>query len=369
MAARYIGLMSGTSMDGIDAVLADLSVLPPRLLACRSHAWPEELRRRLRTAVTERIDLDEFGRLDQAAGAVFAQAALAVLDTAGLAAGEVTAIGSHGQTILHRPAGPEPFSLQIGDPNLIAEHTGITTVADFRRRDIAAGGQGAPLVPPFHAACFRSPDEDRAVLNIGGIANLTLLPADESAPVTGFDTGPGNCLLDGWVRRHTGQPHDRDGAWAAGGKVSGALLEALLDEPWLKQPPPRSTGPELFNLAWLEARIAIADAHAAPQDVQSTLAEFTAQTISAAVQTSLPGVQRLLVCGGGVHNRDLMDRLGRSLPDVTVEPTDSHGLPADWVEAAAFAWLAKQTLEGRPGNLPSVTGARRAVVLGAIYRA
>jgi len=298
-----------------------------------------------------------------------------LLAVAGVDARDVVAIGSHGQTIRHRPAGAaydgqHPFTWQIGDGNVIAERTGITTVADFRRRDVAAGGHGAPLLPALHAALLRSPDESRAVLNLGGIANLTLLPrASQDSPgdVRGFDTGPANALLDAWCERHTGARFDADGAFAARGRVDDGLLAQLLADHWFAQPPPKSTGREQFHLDWLQARLG--QASRAPEDVQATLLELTAATIADALRATQPGTTRVLACGGGVHNPRLLERIAARLPGVVVESTAVHGVDPDFVEAMGFAWLARQTLASRPGNLPSVTGARAPRVLGAIHPA
>jgi anhydro-N-acetylmuramic acid kinase len=276
----------------------------------------------------------------------------------------VRAIGSHGQTLLHRPRAHTPFTLQIGDPNRIAERTGIDVVADFRRRDLAAGGEAAPLVPAFHAAAFGVRGEARAVVNIGGIGNVTLLHAD--GRVSGFDTGPGNCLMDLWVQEHRGKPYDDAGQFAASGNVDPALLELLLQEPYLALPPPKSTGRELFNRPWL--RKALARRTAPIADVQATLCEFTAATIASGMTAKGFAPTELLVCGGGAFNGELMRRLAARLPGVTVRHTGSAGIAPDQVEAAMCAWLAHQFLAGRPGNLVAVTGARGPRVLGALHR-
>lgn len=369
MREPYIGLMSGTSLDGIDAVLVDLSTMPPRVLNARTQPYSADLRSQLTQLAqgSAEHEVELLGRLDTHLGELFAEAALSLLGPAGMATHEIRAIGSHGQTIRHRPGGPHPFTLQIGDPNIIAARTGITTVADFRRRDLALGGQGAPLVPAFHAACFRSPDQERAVLNLGGMANLTLLPADTREPVRGFDTGPGNVLMDAWIGAALGKTHDRHGAWGAGGKVLPALLERLLREAYFDLAPPKSTGRELFHLGWLQRQLAGGEYD--PADVQATLCDLTATSVASALRRWAPRTQRLLVCGGGTHNTALMDRLREHLPALSVESTASEGLDPDWIEAAAFAWLARETLAGRPGNLPEVTGARASVTLGGIYPA
>ncbi len=364
----YIGLMSGTSMDGIDAALVELEAGRVTLRHARLHPWPEPLRRRLRAAAAgEPLTAEALGELDHLAGAELAAAALALLEEAGVPPAAVTAVGSHGQTLWHRPGGAAPFSLQIGDASLIAQRTGITTVADFRRRDMAAGGEGAPLVPRFHEAALGHPRRHRTVLNLGGIANLTVLPAGGGVSAA-FDCGPGNCLMDGWVRRHLDRPFDEEGAWAAGGRCLPELLEALLADPYFDRPPPKSTGPEHFSGAWLEARLA-SRPEAAPQDVQATLAELTAQAAARAVRRWAPETEELLVCGGGRRNRHLLARLAACLPGIPVRGTESAGVDPDWLEAMAFAWLAAATLAGEPGNLPAATGAREAVVLGTIHPA
>jgi len=368
---HFLGLISGTSADGIDAALVrfadDGEHAPCELVAGRTFPWDGTLRARLVHLGQggDCTSLDDFGALDVQVARAFAEAALALLDAAGVAASVVRAIGSHGQTVRHRPEARFPFTLQIGDGNVIAERTGITTVADFRRRDVAAGGHGAPLLPALHAALLHSPDESRAVLNLGGIANLTLLPP--SGDVRGFDTGPANALLDAWCERQTGASFDADGAFAARGRVDDALLAQLLADPWFAQPPPKSTGREQFHLDWLQARLG--PASRAPEDVQATLLELTAATIADALRATQSGTARVLACGGGVHNPRLLQRIAARLPGVVVESTAAHGVDPDFVEAMGFAWLARQTLASRPGNLPTVTGARGARILGAIHPA
>ncbi|CAG4977702.1 Anhydro-N-acetylmuramic acid kinase [Lysobacter luteus] len=369
----FVGLISGTSADGIDAALTRFDADgTARLELGRTYPWDPQLRARLvelgQGAALQ--SLDEFGDLDVRIGEAFAAATLQLLEEAGAAPADIAAIGSHGQTLRHRPAGAaydghHPFTLQLGDANVIAERCGITTVADFRRRDVAAGGQGAPLLPALHAAMLASADEARAVLNLGGIANLTLLPCDGTgAGVAGFDTGPANALMDAWCERVLGQPYDKDGRFAASGTVDPALLARLLDEPWFALAPPKSTGREQFHIDWLTARLGGTEA---PADVQATLMQLTAATVADALLARQPGTRRVLVCGGGVHNAALLQAIGERLPGVVVESTAACGLDPDFVEAMGFAWLARQTLAGRPGNLPGVTGARGPRVLGAIY--
>ncbi len=368
MPEYYLGLMSGTSIDGIDAALVDLSGDIPALLTALTCPWPARLHDRIleTVAAPQSVSLQDAGALDAELGEQFADAALDLIAKAGLQTGQITAIGSHGQTLFHAPGGNPAFSMQAGDANRIAEKTGITTVADFRRRDIAAGGQGAPLVPAFHQALFHDPATSRAVLNIGGMANLTLLPADSKA-ISGFDTGPGNVLLDAWYRKNRQGDYDERGAWAHSGDLNQPLLELLMDYPYFSQPPPKSTGRELFCLQWLENLLQSAHHVLPAADVQRTLAEFTAQTIAGSLEQFGQPVKQVLVCGGGVHNDFLMQCLQAQLPEQRVETTEKYGLHPDWVEAVAFAWLAKQTLEGKPGNIPAVTGANRPVILGAIY--
>jgi anhydro-N-acetylmuramic acid kinase len=354
-------------MDAVDAALAEVTASGFSVLGASTTPLPAALGARLRRLATpgasaELDQIDELGELDNLVGELFAAAALGLLRTHGVAPAAIRAIGSHGQTVRHRPRTSHPFTLQIGDPNLIAARTGIPVAADFRRRDMALGGQGAPLVPAFHAAVFTDPGEARAVLNLGGIANLTLLVP--GAPVTGFDTGPANGLMDAWARRHLGQAFDDGGAWAAAGEVSAPLLAALLAHPFLALPAPKSTGPEDFTAAWLDELVARAGG-LQPVAVQATLCEFTAVTVAAALAETAPA--RLIVCGGGVHNRHLLARLAAHLPQARVESSARHGVDPDHVEAAAFAWLAARTLAGLPGNLPTVTGATSPAVLGALW--
>lgn len=368
MAEYYLGLMSGTSMDGIDAALVDLQNHQVKLVCAQTLAWPETLRQQLTRVVDhpEAISLHALGQLDAAAGEAFAATAHSIIQKSGINAKEIRAIGSHGQTLFHAPDSTPAFTTQCGDPNRIAEITGITTVADFRRRDIAAGGQGAPLVPAFHQAIFSAPGQARAVLNIGGMANLTLLPGNNT-PVSGFDSGPGNVLMDIWCRKHMDKAYDENGAWAARGECHPALLDKLLKHPFLKQPPPKSTGREMFHAGWLEEQLDRLPETPEAVDVQRTLLEFTVRTICDALKTYACDTRQLLVCGGGAHNAFLMQRLATSLGVIETASTEAFGLHPDWVEAAAFAWLAKQTINGKPGNLPAVTGASHPVVLGAIY--
>ena len=376
-AALFIGLMSGTSLDGVDGVLADFSNGGMAVRAYATAPFPAALR-------TELLALNTPGdnELHRAALAgsglarIYAEVVDRLLADSSTPARAVAAIGAHGQTVRHRPAEFDGvgYTLQINNPSLLAELSGIDVIADFRSRDLAAGGQGAPLVPAFHRALFGRDDQAVAVLNIGGISNLSLLPAKDAAAdgpssVLGFDCGPGNALMDHWCQRHTGEAFDRGGRWAASGQVLPDLLARLHSEPYFAKPPPKSTGRDLFNPTWLAAALGDAAAHADPADVQATLAEFTASACAADLRRYAGDSRLLIVCGGGALNDHLLARLRALLPGVAVDTSDAHGLPPLQVEAAAFAWLARCTLRREPGNLASVTGARGARVLGAVYPA
>lgn len=353
--------MSGTSLDGVDAVLADFSSHPPRLLASAYFPFENPLRDKL--LCLQHAGPNEIERAALAGNELaiaYAAAVEEVLRKSGTRKGAVRAIGCHGQTIRHRP--DLGYTSQIGNAALLAEKTAMRVVADFRSRDIAAGGEGAPLAPAFHAATFADPDESRAIVNLGGIANLTRLAP--GLPISGFDCGPGNCLMDFWCSLHCGSSFDAAGAWAAGGRAIQDLLERLLTEPYFHRPPPKSTGRDLFNEAWLQARLAPGQD---PRDVQATLLELTACSIAGALNRDLPGTTRVIACGGGTANTSLMTRLAELVRPAVLESTLQHGIDPHLVESMAFAWLARQTLAGASGNLPSVTGASGARVLGAIY--
>ncbi|MEO9078228.1 MAG: anhydro-N-acetylmuramic acid kinase [Rhodanobacter sp.] len=366
-AALYIGLISGTSADSIDAVLVRFRHGLPQTLASHAHPWPASLRERMLALAQDEatLDLDAWGRLDVEIGHQFADAASQLLAQSGTSATAVRAIGSHGQTLRHRPGGDYPFTLQAGDPNVIAERCRIDVVADFRRADVAAGGQGAPLLPALHAMLLAVPGRTRVVLNLGGIANVTVLRADGS--VGGFDTGPANGLLDAWCQRHLGESFDRDGAFGASGQVLPGLLDAMLADPYFALPPPKSTGREYFHLEWLAAQTPLTSLN--PADVQATLLELTSRSIAAAIEEYATTADEVIVCGGGVHHPLLMRRLGELLAPRTLHCTSAYGIDPDFLEATAFAWLARQRLLKLPGNLPAVTGARGPRVLGAIYSA
>lgn len=357
---QYIGLMSGTSLDGIDAVLASFDGPQCKVIRTFYQPYPADLKQAI-LALHEPDDneLERSHVLSNQLARLYAQAVHSLLNGDG---GNACAIGCHGQTIRHRP--DLGFTLQLNNPALLAELTNTAVVADFRTRDIAAGGQGAPLVPAFHQAVFGHPTIHRVIVNIGGISNLTNLPPDGS--VTGFDCGPGNLLMDAWCHRHTGRAYDKNGEWAAGGKVNPHLLEKLLAHPFFQQHPPKSTGRDMFNSLWLEQQLSSVDD---PTDVQATLAELSARSIADAIQRYCAGADEVYLCGGGAHNRVLHGRLQTLLSPMPMTCTDALAIPVDWVEAVAFAWLAKQTLEGKPGNLPAVTGAAGLRILGAIYPA
>lgn len=364
--------MSGTSVDGIDSALIRCAADRIELLA--THLFPIPAGIRASVDVISHPgdnEIERLGPLDRELGRLFAAAALALCAKAGVDPGKVRGIGSHGQTVRHRPPSDstqptESFTLQLADPNTIAEITDITTVADFRRRDIAAGGEGAPLAPAFHAAAFARAGVNRAIVNIGGIANVTLLEGRELR--MGFDTGPGNTLLDGWVQRHRQQAYDASGQWASEGAVARDLLQKLLEHPYFSRSGPRSSGKEAFNLAWLDEQMP-AHQRLAAADVQATLAQLTAATVARAIHASPVAVSEVYVCGGGAHNSDLMRRLGQLLAPARVDATTALGIDPDWVEAMTFAWLAQRTLAGLAGNAPAVTGANGERVLGGIYPA
>jgi anhydro-N-acetylmuramic acid kinase len=360
----FIGLMSGTSMDSIDAALVSLNGGQLELLETIEQHLPTTLRQQLLDLCQPgNNEIDRLGHADRALGKAFANAVNALLEKSGKKAFEIKAIGSHGQTIRHRPNGKYGFSLQIADPNTIAFETDIMTVADFRRKDIAAHGQGAPLAPAFHNAAFRSNQHNRVIINIGGMANITYLSSN--GDTLGFDTGPGNILMDGWIQENMQLRYDQDGQWAASGSVAQTLLEQLLRHPFLSQVRPKSTGREDFNLGWLKEILSNFELPAA--DIQATLLELTAQSINNEINNLPTTVDEIYVCGGGAYNGPLMQRLNTLSSPVAVSNTAQLGIPAKWVEACAFAWLAQQTLTRRPSNLSRVTGADKEVILGAIY--
>ena len=364
----YIGLMSGTSLDAMDAVLVDLAPGFPALKGHTSLPLPSKLRNQLFSLCQPgENEIEAMCEADLAIAILASDAVRTLLEQLKINSDDVKAIGSHGQTIRHMPQIGN--TLQIGNPSLIAEQTGITTIADFRRRDMAAGGEGAPLVPAFHEAIFRHPTKTRVIANIGGMANITILPALSNTTVIGFDTGPGNTLLDDWCYRHSGRRYDKNGRWAASGQISEELLSTLLSDSYFSRPPPKSTGREYFHHAWLWHGLSQLEKDLPGQDVQATLTELTARTIADDIQLYAPDCEEVFVCGGGAHNATLMGRLQKRCNGMIVTTTSDLGLDPQWVEATAFAWLARQTLHGLPGNLPAVTNASGRRILGGIYPA
>ena len=362
-AELYVGIMSGTSLDGIDAALLDFSGSTPRLLATHYQAYPEALQEKLLALhFPTQNEIHHAQLVANELAQAYATATKILLLAANITAEQVKAIGCHGQTIRHRPdAG---YTLQLGNAALLAELSGIAVVSDFRSRDIAAGGQGAPLVPAFHHKMLRHSNIHRVIVNIGGISNLTNLAPGQAT--IGFDCGPGNLLMDAWIKRHTGRPYDKEGSWAASGMVIPALLQAFLEEPFMLASPPKSCGRDLFNMAWLEQQLQGSEA---PADIQATLLALTAHSISDAILRYCSGAKEVYLCGGGAHNLALLTYLNKLLPECLVQLTDKLGIQADWLEAIAFAWLAQQTLHGHCANLPEATGSRHPCILGAIYQA
>jgi len=357
----YIGLMSGTSMDGIDAVLVDFAQPQPELINTHSHQWPEDIQLDLIKArsIADQ-QLHSLAPLDLQAAAVFADACSALLEKTDYQPHDIIAVGNHGQTIRHRPDIDKPFSLQIGNATRLAELTGIGVISDFRTADIKAGGQGAPLAPAFHQAVFHHNKINRVIVNIGGIANITVLPSNNTLPVVGFDCGPGNTLLDAWILRHQQRRYDIDGRLAASGRTDATLLARLLLDDFFQLAPPKSTGFEYFNLEWLSRYI---DTEVSIADVQSTLCDLTATSIIRAINQYAEKTDEIIICGGGAHNKELMHRI-QSLTKSPVATSEALDVHPDWVEAMAFAWLAYQHVHQQSGNLPSVTGASKPVVLG-----
>lgn len=361
----YIGVMSGTSMDGVDTALVEIGDNGVRLIAYDDYPMPVRLRQSLLSVCTgQATNLKTLGELDHQLGQLFADAVLQLLDKSGYSAEQIRAIGNHGQTVFHQPTGEHPFTTQLGDANIIAVKTGIDTVADFRRKDMALGGQGAPLVPAFHKNIFAMQDSTTVVLNIGGIANVSVLHPQQ--PVIGYDTGPGNMLMDAWCEKHTAQGFDKDAGFALQGTVNQALLNQLLQVPYFALPAPKSTGRELFNIDWLQSHLTNHPLSA--EDVQRTLCEYSAVTIANEVEKLAYGDSPLLlVCGGGAKNPLLMQRLSELLPQWQVATTNDKGVDGDYMEAMAFAWLAQRRIHGLPSNLPEVTGASRLASLGVLY--
>lgn len=365
----FIGVMSGTSLDGIDvALVKNNNDTDCNLIAAHTYEFESTLKLGLKTLIEKQhCEMKTFGELDIALGKAIANAVIKLIQTTDIDVSDISAIGSHGQTIFHNPEGQYAFSLQIGNPNVITELTGITTIADFRQRDMVLSGQGAPLVPAFHKALFQHPIQNRVIVNIGGISNITVLPAKQDHKILGFDTGPGNILLDTWFEQHQHAPYDHDGLWAASGTINKDLLNLFLNDDYFKKAIPKSTGREYFNLTWLTKKLAEFKQALEPQDIQATLTALTAHSIANDINHYSANTKVIYVCGGGAHNSYLMRLLQQRHSNIIVTTTDEIGLHPDWVEATAFAWLAKQTLANKTGNLPEVTGAERATILGGVY--
>lgn len=362
----YIGVMSGTSMDGIDAVLVGIEGEKLETVAHHSTDFPKELRTQLEALLGNyQTGVRQFGEIDHQLGLTYAEAINELIAKSGMKPDEISAIGCHGQTVFHQPDQPFPFTMQLGDPNLIAAKTGIKTVADFRRMDMAFGGGGAPLAPAFHQYFLNSSKEKRCILNLGGIANITLL-ADDDNQVIGFDTGPANCLMNNWVKMKLGKNYDDDGQWAKNGTVIPELLDQMLSDEYFQLPSPKTTGRELFNLNWLNQQLENFHEYE-NEDIQASLLELTAKTVALSIQKSAPDTDAVYVCGGGAYNSYLLDRLASNLSGVKVYSTQKIGIPPQLVESTAFAWLAMRRIKGLHGNLPSVTGASAKVLLGTIY--
>ena len=362
----YIGLISGTSMDGIDAVLMNIRGNQFKILGAIDKKYPDKLRMQLINASQnwKNTNIDQLGQLDHWVGEVFRDAALDLIKNCKIHAGDVIAIGSHGQTIRHQPQATKPYTMQIGDPNVIASGTRITTVTDFRRKDIAVGGEGAPLTPIFHQLLFYKDKINRVVINIGGMTNLTILNKDINN-IVGFDSGPGNILIDTWIQENLNQPFDQGGKWASKGKVNQELLDNLIADPYFNRSPPKSTGFEYFNIKWLKQYIGRKTIR--PEDIQRTLVCLTAESLSRAITQNNPDTQEVIFCGGGIKNDTLMREINARFKNIKISTTNDYGIDADYLEAATFAYLAKHTLSRKTGNIPMVTGANQAEILGGIY--
>lgn len=366
MASIYIGLISGTSADGIDAVAVRFKNNQIKQIGAITHQYTPDCRNKILTIQTQAISLSQIGQLDTLIGEQFAQATSLLIKKFSLDKRQIKAIGSHGQTLKHAPNGSLPFSLQLGNPSLIAERTQITTIANFRQKDIAAGGQGAPLVPAFHQAWLSNMTKSACVLNLGGIANLTILGQDSTSPIMGFDCGPANTLMDAWMRREYQQPYDTNGENARTGRVNTHLLNQLLVHDYFKQIPPKSADIDQFSLQWLDSILNNIQAIKA-EDITRTLCELTISSVAAAIERYAPTIETVIACGGGCKNSFLMEMLAAKIDPIKVKLSDDYGVGSDWVEGVAFAWLAKQTLLQLPGNAPLATGASHECILGGIY--
>jgi len=366
MSELFIGLMSGTSVDAIDAVLMDFSTSSSHIVSSYSQPIDSDLRKIINLLIAKKERPDDIKNVETQFTEASINAVKELLKQSSIVAKDIIAIGSHGQTIFHAPQDTPPVSLQIGSIREIANRTNISTIGNFRQADMDAGGEGAPLACIYHTEVLRVTDEERAVLNLGGIANLTQLPKNKNEPVIGFDTGPANTIMDIWVARHLSQPYDSEGAWAKSGKANDDLLERMLKDYYFSARPPKSTGREHFNIDWLHSHLEKHAKYIPAQDTQATLLALTTQSITNSIKRWCPNTEKLLVCGGGSENTFLIEQLKSTLNNISVEKTSDYGVPAKWLEAMAFAWLAKLHLENKPGNIPSVTGARKEVVLGEL---
>ena len=364
MSELYIGLMSGTSVDAIDAVLMDFSKSNTHIVSRYSQAIDTTLRDGINALIARKQIPKNAEELDKQFAHASCRAVETLLNQSSIHSNDVVAIGSHGQTVFHDPKGTPAVSIQIGDPQVIANLSGIPTVGNFRQADIDAGGEGAPLACAYHAEALQDIKEERVVLNLGGIANITKLPADKSEPIIGFDTGPANTLMDAWAQNHLNKSFDQDGNWAKTGQINAKLLERLLKDEYFSKPPPKSTGREHFNLDWLNEILQTHASTLSPKDIQATLLALTVYSIADSIETWCPKSKIVLLCGGGSKNNFLVESLTTKLKQTSLQQTDDYGIPSDWMEAMAFAWLAKQNIENNPGNIPSVTGADKAVILG-----
>lgn len=364
----YIGLLSGTSVDAVDASLVRIEGSTLEVIQYQQTSIADDIKQKI-LAIEKTSPMHEICTLDAIMGEIFAEAAINIMRISNISNKDVQAIGSHGQTVLHTPNTLHPNTLQIGNPNIIAYKTGVITIANFRSMDMAVGGQGAPLVTAFHQWQFQNEQDKQVVLNLGGIANITILPNEKNQQIIGFDTGPCNILMDAWIRRHLKRNFDKNGLWAKSGKCDQSLLSLLLTDTYFKTDPPKSTGKDVFNLKWLDQKLAQLDTTLEPKNVQATLLELSVTAISSALKKYAPRYDKLLVCGGGVYNTAIIERLKQLNPTMKIYSTAECGLDPNAVEAVAFAWLAKCRLENRTSNIPSVTGAKDHVLLGAIYDA
>ena len=368
MPEYYIGLMSGTSVDAIDAVLMDFSQSNTHIVSSYSQPISTSLRSDINSLIATRQQPKKFENLDRQFVEASCTAVTQLLKRSPIDAKQVTAIGSHGQTVFHDPKGIPAVSIQIGDAQTIADCTRVPTVGNFRQADIDAGGQGAPIACAYHAEVLQSSIEERVILNLGGIANITKLPKDDDEPIIGFDTGPANTLMDAWTQKHMGTPFDQDGSWAQSGKVNSQLLRQMLKDNYFTSLPPKSTGREHFNLEWLQHQLDTFCIAVSPEDIQATLLALTTFSIADSINSWCPQSKKILICGGGSENKFLVKQLENTLEKTTLEQTSKHGVPSKWMETMAFAWLAKQNQQLNPGNIPSVTGADKKVVLGYIFK-